>query len=184
MATIISSHNKNLLKKKQNRSQKKTFTPYNCCNLANCPLNGECCKKAVTYKASITSGDTFKQYIGCTETEFKTRYYNHTHSFRYRKKRNATELLKAFWNAKDSCNEPAIKWSIAGQATAYQPRSQSCNLCLTEKLAILLADKHTAINKRSELTGEMQAQKKNTNWKMFNHSFIVFWPMFWTDIFN
>ena len=34
-----------------------------------------------------------------------------------------------------------MKWSIANRATAYQPGSRSCNLCLTEKLAILLADK-------------------------------------------
>ena len=30
---------------------------------------------------------------------------------------------KAFWNAKDSGHEPLIKWSIADQATAYQPGS-------------------------------------------------------------
>ena len=101
-----------------------------------------------------------KHYIGCTETEFKTRYYNHTHSFRYREKRNATELSKAFWNAKDSYHEPLIKWSIADRATAYQPGSRSCNLCLTEKLAILLADKRTALNKRSELTGKCRHKNK------------------------
>ena len=66
--------------------------------------------------------------------QFKTRYYNHTHSFRYQEKRYVTEISKAFLNAKDSGNEPVIKWSIADQATAYQPWCQCCNLCLTGKL--------------------------------------------------
>ena len=83
-----------------------------------------------------------------------------THPFRYREKRNATEFSKAFWNAKDSGHEPMIKWSIADRATAYQPGYRSCNLCMTEKLAILLADKRTALNKRSELTGKCRHKNK------------------------
>ena len=106
------------------------------------------------------SDGSSKHYIGCTETEFKTRHYNHSHSIRHREKRNATVLSKAFWNAKDSGHEPSIKWSIANRATAYQPGSWSCNLCLTEKLAILLADKRTALNKRSELTGKCRHKNK------------------------
>ena len=58
MATIISSHNKYLLSKKQ--EPKTTILPCNCSDSANCSLNGECRKKAVMYKASITSGGTFK----------------------------------------------------------------------------------------------------------------------------
>ena len=158
MATIISSHNKNLLSNKQ--EPETTIPPCNCRNSANCPLNRKCRKKAVIYKASITSDGSSKHYIGCTETEFKTRCFNHTQSFRWREKRNATELSKAFWNAKDSGHEPIIKWFIADRTTAYQPGSQSCNLYLTEKLAILLADKRTALNKRSELTGKCRHKNK------------------------
>ena len=75
----------------------------------------------ILYKASITSGGTSKHYIGFTETEFKARYYNHF--FRNREKRNATELLKAFWNAENSGHEPAFRWSTADRAKAYQPGS-------------------------------------------------------------
>ena len=169
MATIISSHNKKLLGNKQ--EPKTTIPPYNCRNSTNCPLNKECREKAVIYKASITSDGSSKHYFGCTETEFKTRRYNHTHSFRYREQRNATELSKAFWNAKDSGREPSIKWSIADRATAYQPGSRSCNLCLTEKLTILLADKRTALNKRSELTGKCRHENK---YKLEKRSSVVF----------
>ena len=59
--------------------------------------------------------------------------------------------------------EPIIKWSIANRATVYQPGSRSRNLCLTEKLAILLADKCTALNKRSELTGKRRHKNKLKN---------------------
>ena len=159
---IISSHNKNILGNKQ--ESKTTIPPCNCRNSANCPLNGECREKAVIYKASITSDGSSKQYIQCTKMEFKTRYYNHTHSIRYREKRNVTELSKAVWNAKESGHEPSIKWSIADRATAYQPGSRSCNLCLTEKLAILLADKRTVLNKRYELTGKSR-HKNKYQWK-------------------
>ena len=86
---------------------------------------GECHEKPLIYKASITPGGTTKHYIGCTETEFKTRYYNHYHSFRYREKRNATQLSKAFWKATNFGHEPVIKCSIADRATAYQPGSRS-----------------------------------------------------------
>ena len=43
MATIISSHNKNLLGNKQ--EPKTTIPPCNCRNSANCPLNGNAAKK-------------------------------------------------------------------------------------------------------------------------------------------
>ena len=98
--------------------------------------------------------------LGAPKREFKNRYHNHTLFFRYREKRNATELSKAFWNAKDSGHEPIIKWTIADRAIDYRPGSRSCNLCLTEKLAIFLADKRTALNKRSELAWKCSHKNK------------------------
>ena len=53
-----------------------------------------------------------------------------------------------------------IKWTIDDRATAYQPGSRPCNLCLTEKLAILLADKRTALNKRSKFAEKCRHQNK------------------------
>ena len=86
----------------------------------------------------IISESSSTHYIGCSKTEFKTRYYNHTHSFRYREKTNPTELSKAFWNAEDSGHEPVIKWFVADRATANQPGSRSCNLCLRNSQFFLL----------------------------------------------
>ena len=70
MATIISSHNKNLLSKKQ--EPKTTIPPYNGRNSANCLFNGECRETAVIYKAFITSGDTSKHYtLGAPERNLR-----------------------------------------------------------------------------------------------------------------
>ena len=159
IASIISilATTKNFLSKKQ---EPKIIIPRcNCRYSANCPLNEKCRKNAVIYIVSITSGNTSKHYFGRPK-KFKTHYYNHTHSCRYRAKRNVTELSKAFLNAKYSGHEPVLKMFIANGATAYQPGFRSCNLCMTKKLAILFGDKHTALNKRSELIGKCRHKIK------------------------
>ena len=55
-------------------------------------------------------------------------------SFKNIKKRNATELSKIFWNAKDSGLNPTIYLKIINQVTPYKPGQKCSNLCLTEKL--------------------------------------------------
>ena len=61
----------------------------------------------------ISHGNTTESYIGCSETEFKSRYYNHMQSLKNIQKRNATELSKTFWNAKESDLNPTINWKIS-----------------------------------------------------------------------
>ena len=138
MAAIISSHNKKLLNTNQ-VEQQNNIPKCNCRSKPHCPLNGCCREPTVIYKATITSVNPTKRYIGCTENEFKTRFYNHTQSLRHREKRNATDLSKAFWQAKDFGHNPTIQWPIADRATAYLPGTRYCNLCLTEKHTNLLA---------------------------------------------
>ena len=73
-------------------------------------------------------------------------------SFKNIKKRNATELSKTVWNAKESDINLTINWKIINQVIPYKPGQKCCNLCLTEKLEILLANQTTTLNKQSELT--------------------------------
>ena len=159
MAAIISSQNKKLLNTNQEELQ-NNIPKCNCRSKPNCPLNGGCHKRSVIYKATITFVNPSKHYIGCTENEFKTRFYIHTQPLRNRDKKNATELSKAVWLAKGSGPNQTMQWSMVDRATAYQPGTRNCNLCLTEKLNILLADKHAALNKRSELTGKCRHKSK------------------------
>ena len=134
MAAIISRHNKKLL---SNRAESACITPpCNCRNKTSCPLKGNCCKSFIIYKATLKSGDVAKHYYGCCETEFKTRFYNHNQSFKFRWNCNATKLSKAFWQLKDTGQNPCIEWSIVTCTTPYHPGAKGCNLCLSEKLAI------------------------------------------------
>ena len=73
-----------------------------------------------------------KIYFGISETEFKSRYNNHTMSFR----NHDIELSKYIWNLKDQNKDFDIKWSILKKSSGYRNVSKSYNLCLLEKLVI------------------------------------------------
>ena len=153
MQGIIANHNKRVLNKAT--SEEKRALSCNCRYKANCPLDGRCHKKSIIYKASVNIPDgKAMTYYGCCEMDFKARYYNHIQSFKNPSKRNQTELSKLIWNLKDAGHSPAIKWSIACRATVYTCGMKQCHLCLSEKLAILLAKPDTLLNKRSELVAK------------------------------
>ena len=158
MAAILSRHNKPILASKNTNEH----LPCNCRRKAECPLNGDCRKKAIVYKASIStdSNDPPKSYYGCCETEFKSRFYNHRQTFQNKQKRHTTELSKAFWEAMHNRREPHVEWCILARSSTYQPGAARCNLCLDEKLAILLADPPSTLNKRTELTGKCRHKNK------------------------
>ena len=65
---------------------------------------------------------------------------------------NSTELSKAVWELKQSGLSQEIRWKIVQHATPYQCGSKTCNLCLSEKLQIFQADPNKLLNKRSELS--------------------------------
>ena len=108
----------------------------------------------------MKSNGIARHYYGCSETKFKTRFNNHKQSLVHRHKRNATELSKAVWNAKDTGTNPSIEWSIAAKTNPYQPEAKSCNLCLAEKLAILQSNSATTLNERSELNSKCRHKNK------------------------
>ena len=158
MAEIISRHNKIVLSNKTTANS--TTPPCNCRNKVSCPLEGKCRKSSVFYKACLISGNAANNYYSCCETEFKPRFYNHNQSFKYRRKSTATELSKAFWQAKDAEKKTRIKRSIVAHTAPNQPRARSCNLCLIEKLTILQADANSTLNKRTELNGKCRHVNK------------------------
>ena len=84
MKAIITGHNKKLLEKESSQQPK----PCNCKNKNFCPLKGSCRQQSVIYQADTSHGNTIESYIGCSETEFKSRYYNHIQSFKNIKKRH------------------------------------------------------------------------------------------------
>ena len=129
----------------------------------NCPLQGNCLTKSIVYKAEVTAPGTKKMsYYGLTEKTFKTRLSQHKTSFKYDRYRNATELSKYVWELKDKNIECKVSWSIRAKAYTYQGGSTHCDLCLTEKTIIALANPFTTLNSRTEIMGKCRHRAKFT----------------------
>ena len=100
-----------------------------------------------------------KIYIGSMETSFKQRYVNHLMSFRHEKYGNQTELSKYIWDLKREGKIFRVSWDILRKAPAYSNLSKRCDLCLTEKLMVISADKSTILAKRSEIISKCRTPK-------------------------
>ena len=72
-------------------------------------------------------------YIGIIENEFKTRYNQHTLSFRLNHKKTATSLSEFVWKLKESKTEYHLSWDIIEKAQPYSAVTNRCNLCIAEK---------------------------------------------------
>ena len=98
MAAVIFQHNKQLLKGK---GKDKTVKSCNCRVKSECSQNGNCLERAIVYCASVNCpAIETKKYFGLCETDLKSRFNNHKHTFRNENKANATELSKYIWNCK------------------------------------------------------------------------------------
>ena len=158
LKSIISSHNKSLLQQKDAQTPAKC----NCRDKPNCPLptNGECRLSGVVYKATVSSDEGEKEYIGISESEIKLRISNHKTSFRYENKRNATRLSQYVWKLKEEDKQYNIKWEIITKTKCYEPGKKKCDLCLCEKEKILVSDPLKTLNKRNEMSSKCRHKKK------------------------
>ena len=156
MGTIIKRHNSRILKPLSDTTTKGC----NCRNKDSCPLNGDCQKENIIYKATVTSEQITKYYYGLSEPPFKFRYNNHTASFRNKPKDKGTVLSKYIWQLKEGEKPYDITWSIAATAAPYRCGTRHCDLCITEKLVIAQADPATLLNKRTELVSKCRHMNK------------------------
>jgi hypothetical protein len=170
MENIIKQHNAKVL----NAAERKDPKPCNCRNKQNCPLEGKWLSTCIIYKASVSTDSTAASYYGICEGEFKVRYNNHTKSFRLRKYENDTELSKHIWKLKDDNTDCAIKWSIETTASAYKCGTRKCDLCLSEKVAIIRANTNGLLNKRTELISKCRHRNNfkigNVKWRISSPS--------------
>ena len=154
--SIINTHNKKIINQRNDKNENKC----NCHNKDECPMQNECLSENIVYKASVKSTNTREQtYIGISETTFKKRYANHKKSFNHDKYRNDTELSKHVWAIKDKGEVPEVKWEIVKKCPKYNTNSRKCNLCLGEKLEIIMRD--NLLNKRSELVSRCRHLNKH-----------------------
>ena len=92
-----------------------------------------------------------KEYIGLTSRTFKERFSEHKTAFKNENSDKKTTLSKYIWKMKHRGLEPSIKWSIHKKAHAFSSGGKKCDLCLTEKMAILFADPKVTLNARDEI---------------------------------
>ena len=89
-------------------------------------------------KAEVSSVDdgSIKEYIGMTSNEFKERYRNHQ---------------KSFIKGKRKQQRFRMKWTVLKHVSVYRSGSRRCNLCIEEKLQIMLRNKKSLLDRRSEI---------------------------------
>ena len=105
MSSIIKQHNVKILSAESNEKRS-----CNCRNKECCPLEGYCLRECMVYEAKVSADNNFKLYYGTCEGEFKSRFHNHTKSFRDRG--NETELSKYMWQLKDKSKSYNMRWNI------------------------------------------------------------------------
>ena len=99
-------------------------------------------------------------YTGLKEHTFKDRLYKQNNSFKYKSKRNSTELLTIFlWGKKKEKINVVFDWSILDKGKPYSPASKKCMLCFTEKYHIVFSAKNL-LNKRNELVTKCRHKNK------------------------
>ena len=157
----ISSHNKKII----NSGNETNVKTCDCRNKSNCPLDKKCLTNKIVYKPEIEINDginelSAKVYFGISETEFNSRYNNHTMSFRNRTHENDIEISKYIWSLKDENKDFDIKWSIL-KKYGYSIASKSCNLYLLEKLVICnFKEKGRLLNKLLDLVSKCRHENK------------------------
>ena len=155
----INRHNNKILNEGNELNRGKC----NCRDKTNCPLNKECLSENVLYEAVISCdlpNYSSKVYRGITASKFKLRYANHKKSFTCKKYSNNTELSKEFWLIKNKGANAKLEWKILKQCPSYNPTSNRCTLCLSEKLSILEYRGDNMLNKRSEIISTCRHRSK------------------------
>ena len=180
---IIDNHNKRILNSSKhindtadNTNTKDTKTCH-CRQKNTCPLNRNCFQSSLIYQATVTRKDnsTTETYIGLTENNLKTRYGNHTASFRHTKLRNSTELNKHIWTLKENNISSYISWRILSSRSPYSSANKRCNLCLKEKLLIIRRPELSSLNKRNELVSSCRHRNKTL---LRNNCSIIFMQIY------
>ena len=160
MGSIIKSHNSKILTPPPPARAKACSCQRPGPNFENCPLKGVCMTESVIYKATVTAPDTpAKYYIGLAGNTFKERWYKHVNSMKAPKPKDGhTGLSEYVWKLREQGKEEKVSWEIVQKCVPYQCGSRRCDVCISEKYHILLADPSTSLNKRSELIGACRHQ--------------------------
>ena len=156
MKSTISGHNRRIL----GSTQRPVERGCNCRVAKDCPLDGKCLTSNVVYRNTVNSGDGPKEYIGLTANTFKTRFAAHKSTFKHADKSTSTALSSHIWDLKNQNKPFTSNWSIMTLAPSYSKKTRSCQLCLSEKTLISLADPCKSLNKRTEIISKCRHRDK------------------------
>ena len=159
MASIISGHNAQILTPPPDPNARTC----NCSGgTGSCPLDGKCLTEAVVYKAAVSSPNMPERvYYGQTGMTFKRRHYGHTHDINHPPSEDTgTALSKHVWGLKEAGRDYSIKWSIERKCAPYRSGSRRCDICISEKTVIAMADPATMLNSRSEIVSGCRHRAK------------------------
>ena len=154
LAKIIAANNNKVLS--EDRRFEQQLPRNSNCNCRggteSCPMEGARCKDAsILYGATVTEqGKPEATYAGISAPPWKIRYGNHTASFRHTEKRGNSSLAGYIWRLKDEGREHTISWKTLATLPSYNPTTNSCRLCLTEKYTIMHEPELATINQRDE----------------------------------
>ena len=157
MKKHISKHNAKILRDPKDDEDPRSC---NCRTGCECPLNGQCLQKNVVYRADVECNNVTKTYYGLTEQTFKARWNNHQFSLRNEDHTHKTALSSYVWKCRNANLEPKITWSVQARAFPMSSGGKVCDLCLTEKLIILMADQCATLNKRDEIMEKCKHKRK------------------------
>ena len=132
-------------------------------NKSNC-LDNKCLTNKIVYKAEIENNHginelSTKVYFAISKIELKSRYNNHTMSFRDWTHENNAKLSKYIWSLKDQNKDFDIKWSIF--KTIFR-NNDIVNLYLLENLLICnFNEKDRLLKKQLDLVFKGRHANKN-----------------------
>ena len=113
------------------------------------------------YQANVRTNTSTKNYIGSTGNTFKGRFNGHKHTFNNRDA-NSTTLSTHVWALKDAGKEHDISWNIRAKTGVYTAGAKFCDVCLTEKTYIMLAEPKESLNIRTEILNTCRHRAKFT----------------------
>ena len=128
-------------------------------------MGGKCVPGNVVYQGTVTRHDTgtLDHYTGLSEPSWKLRWNNHKASFKTDTKHNRTTtcLAKHIWKLKDKSVDYSISLKQLTQASAFNPKTGVCRLCLTEIYFIMSHPEGATMNNRSEFFAGCRHKNKH-----------------------
>ena len=156
MLSIISSHNKRLLR------PRTTEYGWNCQTRENCPLQNQCLTPNLIYRADaeINANKDIKIYFGIAETSFKAQFGNHNKDFNNEQYKESTDLSKCMWSLKEYQVMSRIRRSVVEKVYG-KTKINFCPLCLAEKVYLIEHfNDNRLFNKRNEFISGCRHQVK------------------------